>query len=99
MPADYEVANWYTSAHPDSLFVRNLIASRPGQDRRYTLFNNRFTIRRHDGASERRVLHGAGELADILARDFGIALPDPEGIAAVAALAEDHAAHPSPFDG
>jgi N-hydroxyarylamine O-acetyltransferase len=99
VPADYEVANWYTSTHPDSLFVRNLIASRPDQDRRHTLFNDKFTIRYRDGASERRILHGAGEFALILARDFGIALPDPKEIAAVAAFSEDHAAHPSPFDG
>jgi len=97
-PADYEVANWYTSTHPDSLFVRNLIASRPGQDRRHTLFNNRFTIRRRDGASERRVLHSAGEFALILARDFGIAPSGPADIAIVAALGEERAAHPVPFD-
>ena len=26
MPIDYEAVNWYTSTHPDSLFVRNVIA-------------------------------------------------------------------------
>lgn len=95
---DYEVANWFTSTHPESLFVRHLVVSRPGHDGRYALFNNRLTIRRRDGSSERRVLRGAAEFAQVLAGDFAITMPDREDIAAIAALAQDNAAHPSPYD-
>ncbi len=98
LPVDYQVANWFTSTHPQSLFVRHLIASRAGKDRRYALFNNRLTLRRRDGASERRVLQGVVEFGEVLARDFGIDLPAQDR-AAIAARAEDNAAHPSPFDG
>ena len=56
-PVDYEAANWFTSTHPGSLFVRNLIASRPGPRRRHTLYNDKFTIRHSD---ERREAQAAG---------------------------------------
>ena len=59
LPVDYAAMNWYTSTHPDSLFVRNLIATRPGPGRRHTLFNDKFTIRHCDGEVERRTLRKA----------------------------------------
>jgi N-hydroxyarylamine O-acetyltransferase len=95
---DYEVANWFTSTYPESLFVNHLIASRATPEGRLALFNTRFTRRRRDGTGERRVLRGA-EIAEVLGREFGIALPPPAEQATIAALAETHAAHPSPFDG
>ena len=45
MAVDYEVANWFTSTHPNSLFVNHLIAARSGPVARYILFNNKFTVR------------------------------------------------------
>ena len=98
MAVDYEVANWFTSTHPEALFVRNLIASRPGEDRRCTLFNDKFTIRHRDGKAERRTLNGAAEFGEVLARHFGIAPPDPADIAIAAVAAAERAAHPDPFD-
>jgi N-hydroxyarylamine O-acetyltransferase len=98
LPIDYEVANWFTSTFPQSLFVNHLIASRALSGCRVALFNTRFTLRRRDGTSERRVLRGGSELSAILDRDFGIApLPAAE-LEAIAALAETNAAQPSPFD-
>ncbi len=96
--ADYAVANWFTSTHPESLFVCNLTASRAGQDRRYTLFNDKFTVRNLDGTAERRILKGAGEFGEVLARHFGIEPADSADIAAAAALAAEHATHPDPFE-
>lgn len=47
LDADYGVVNWFNATHPQSLFVNNMIATRPGPDRlRYTLFNGRLTTRR-----------------------------------------------------
>lgn len=97
MRVDYEVANWFTSTHPQSLFLNHLIASRPGTGCRYALFNNRFTVRRLDSAGERRILSGEAEFGDVLAERFGLT-PAPGHIATIAALAAERAAHPSPFE-
>ncbi|EDP62920.1 Arylamine N-acetyltransferase [alpha proteobacterium BAL199] len=59
-PSDCEVANWHTSTHPDSHFTRNLIVARTTADARYTLLDNRFTVRHTDGRSERRFLDASG---------------------------------------
>ena len=75
LPVDYEAVNWYTSTYPDLLFVRNVIAARPGPHRRHTLFNDKFTIRHIDGKVERRVLSGAKELGEVLTHYFAIRLP------------------------
>jgi N-hydroxyarylamine O-acetyltransferase len=98
MPVDYAATTWYTSTHPDSLFVRNLIAARPGPHLRHTLFNDKFTIRHSDGKAERRTLRGAKELGEVLALYFGITPPDPTVIEVAAALAEERAAHPDFFE-
>jgi N-hydroxyarylamine O-acetyltransferase len=99
-PVDYEVANWFTSTHPDSLFVRHLIVTRPGAKSRYTLFDNRFTVRDLDGTGDRRLVGGCDELAELLSRYFGIALANSVELAAVADLVDRRAAeaHPNPFD-
>ena len=62
MPIDYEAVNWYTSTHPESLFVRNVIAARPGLHCRHTLFNDKFTTRHLDGKVDRRILNGVKDL-------------------------------------
>src|SRR3984893_2261046 len=97
-PIDYEAANWFTCTHPGSLFVRNLIVSRPGSRRRHTLFNDKLTIRHSDGSVERRKLQGAEELGNLLTHYFGIELPDPADIELAAAIAEERAAQPDFFD-
>ncbi|GGO66460.1 hypothetical protein GCM10010982_10700 [Bowmanella pacifica] len=53
--ADYKVFNWYVSTHPDSVFVRNLVAARIVGQYRYTLRNHEF--KRYLG----------GELLDVIA--------------------------------
>ena len=98
MPIDYEAWNWYTSTHPDSLFVRNLIVTRPGPHCRHTLFNDKFTIRHVGGKVERRSLRGAKEFGEVLALYFGIMPPRPADIEAVATLAEERSAHPDFFE-
>jgi N-hydroxyarylamine O-acetyltransferase len=99
MAVDYEVANWFTSTHPNSLFVNHLIAARSDPAARYTLFNNKFTVRNRDGTTERRTLNDVSEFGEVLAREFGIASVGADDIAAIAAIAKAQAAHPNPFDG
>jgi N-hydroxyarylamine O-acetyltransferase len=74
---DYEVANWYTSAHPDSQFRHRLMAARLPKGRRLGMLDNRFSIHHGDGGIERRELKSAAEIADVLENAFAIALPGP----------------------
>lgn len=66
---DYEVGNWYTSAHPDSHFRRQLIAARTTAEARYGLRDNRLTTRLTDGRIDRRYLT-ADEIERTLAEIF-----------------------------
>ena len=68
---DYELANYFTSTHPSSRFVQALVAARPGEDCRYSLYNREFAVRRRD-AIERRTLASDDELFDVLVRYFGL---------------------------
>lgn len=75
---DYEVANWYVSTHPASLFVNGLMAARPDHDRRYALWNNELSVHHSGGITQRCRLETPGEFRETLERDFGIRLPaDP----------------------
>jgi N-hydroxyarylamine O-acetyltransferase len=77
LDADFNVSNWFVSTHPNSLFVANLIAARPGPDRtRHTFLNGRVSLRRADGAAERTQLATAAEAAAVLRETFGLELPN-----------------------
>lgn len=67
--ADYALANWFSSKHSTSHFRQRLMVSRTTPAARYTLLNNRLTIRQPDGRSEQRTLDAAG-LRDALATEF-----------------------------
>jgi N-hydroxyarylamine O-acetyltransferase len=66
---DYEVGNWYTSAHPDSHFRHQLIAARTSAEARYGLRDNRLTVRLADGRIDRRHLT-ADQIERVLAEIF-----------------------------
>lgn len=72
---DFEVGNWFTSTHPQSRFVQNLIVARLAQDRRFTLLNRELTIRDRSGAMEKRQLESPTELLQVLAECFGLEFP------------------------
>jgi N-hydroxyarylamine O-acetyltransferase len=77
--AEYEICNWFTGTHPQSPYLNNLIAARPGPNRtRLTLFNARFNVRHSSGQVERRALQGETEYRDVLANKFGINLSDED---------------------
>lgn len=75
--ADYEVYNYYLSTNPASPFVRSLLAARPDEDGRYALLNNKLTVHRRDGTTERRMLTTPGEMRDVLTNVIRISLPTP----------------------
>jgi N-hydroxyarylamine O-acetyltransferase len=73
---DRELANWYTSAHPQSHFRSRLLVARAGDDgERYTLLNNEFSIRRRGEPADSRQIASPSELLEILATHFGLHLP------------------------
>jgi N-hydroxyarylamine O-acetyltransferase len=75
---DYEVANWYVSTHPQSLFVSNLIAARPFPGGRYALHNNTLTVHETNGESRQQTLATADDIRAVLESTFGLRLPiDP----------------------
>ncbi len=73
--ADYEVANWYVSTHPKSMFVTTLLAARPAAGVRYALRNNEFAAHRLSGETERRVLRDANEVRALLEEVFLLKTP------------------------
>ena len=88
LEVDYELANWYTSTHPQSHFRHELRVARTTPDARYALGNARLTIRRKDAAPEQRRLDADG-LEAALADIFGLNVePDWRPILERAAAAD-----------
>ena len=75
--ADFEVANWFMSTHPRTLFVRNLIAARLVGGTRVTLLNASLSVRLPDGDISERKLPDAEALGAALENTMGLALPVP----------------------
>jgi N-hydroxyarylamine O-acetyltransferase len=71
---DFELGNWYYCTHPESIFVRNLVVARPEEDRRYSIFNREFSIRRPDGSSVKEMIASPGRLQELLKQHFGLDL-------------------------
>jgi N-hydroxyarylamine O-acetyltransferase len=83
--AEYEICNWFTSTHPQSPYLSNLIAARPGPNKtRLTLFNARFNVRHASGEAERRTLQDEGDYRRVLREEFEIMLSDADLKAALA---------------
>jgi N-hydroxyarylamine O-acetyltransferase len=73
--ADYEVSNWYLCNFPQSMFVTNLVAARAVPGVRHALRNNRYSVHRMDGDTQRRFLATPGEIIEVLEGPFGIRVP------------------------
>ncbi len=73
---DRELANWFTSAHPQSHFRNRLLVARAesGGARR-TLLNQELSFRGADGQAAKRILASHDELIEVLGTDFGLRLP------------------------
>ncbi len=72
-PIDFEVANWYTSTHPESRFVLTLTAQRPTPTGRRILRGLSYTVVEGDQAEERTLTRA--ELVPVLRGDFGLDIP------------------------
>ncbi len=80
IPADFEMGNWFTSAHPESIFVNGLLAARAEPGRRYALFNNGLSVHKLNGGTEKKALGSAAELRDALGDLFKIRLDGLDGL-------------------
>jgi N-hydroxyarylamine O-acetyltransferase len=73
---DREVANWFTSTHPESHFRSRLIVARAGAGgQRLTVADDEFTIRQRDGRADHRRIGSPAELLEILATHFDLHFP------------------------
>jgi len=82
---DYEVANWYVSTHPESIFLNCLMAALPTPDGRLALLNGELTHYRLGRDPHKRTLRDSRELRRVLTESFGITLPEDPGLDAVLA--------------
>jgi N-hydroxyarylamine O-acetyltransferase len=73
--ADYEVSNWFLGHHPQSIFLRGLMAARAIRGRRYALRDGELTTHHTGGPSEQRLLASGRELRAALDELFGIDVP------------------------
>lgn len=92
--ADYEMRNYYTSTHPESQFVNELMVARIDGPNRHTLRNNVYALRTHGGGAERRELTTVADMRAVLENEFRIALPGGEDLDRTLerVLAQGHAA-------
>jgi N-hydroxyarylamine O-acetyltransferase len=72
--ADYEMANYYNSTHPDSRFTRTLVVQLPAPEARVALRNLELITDR-GGSVTTRMLAGDDELLTVLAGTFGLRFP------------------------
>lgn len=73
---DYVVANHYVSTHPQSHFIDHLSVARTLPDRRLSLRDREFTVRRVDAEPVRRSLRDVAEIHRVLQEEFELYVPD-----------------------
>jgi N-hydroxyarylamine O-acetyltransferase len=73
-PVDYEIANYYTSTHPHSRFVRSLIVQKGTLQARWSLHDRELTEENPKETDTRSIASDA-ELRDVLADRFGLTFP------------------------
>lgn len=76
-PGDFTVMNHYSSSHPQSRFIGQVVAQWPGEDERRALVRDTLSTVRADGVVEERVVP-VDELIATLESRFGIELDDEE---------------------
>jgi len=79
-PADYEMGNWLTSTHPQSIFVNGLLGARSALGKRYAIRDNQLAVHTLNGGTEKKTLKSAGEMRDALTDLFKLRLGQLEGL-------------------
>ncbi|MEE1819633.1 arylamine N-acetyltransferase [Streptomyces sp. SP18ES09] len=78
-PGDFLVMNHYSSSHPLSRFLGQVVVQRPGADVRASLLRGRLSTLHVDGTTGERSV-GVPELSESLRVEFGIELDDEERV-------------------
>jgi len=87
-PADYEMGNWLTSTHPNSIFVNGFLGARCEPGKRYAMRDNQLAVHTLNGGTQKQTLGSAAEMRDALTDLFKLRLDQLEGLDPVlAALA------------
>ncbi|MET9674792.1 arylamine N-acetyltransferase [Streptomyces sp. NPDC006482] len=76
-PGDFTVMNHFSSSHPESRFLGQVVAQKPGPEVRRALVRETLSTVRANGADEERIVT-VGELAATLKADFGIEIDEEE---------------------
>lgn len=79
-PADYEMGNWLTSTHPQSIFVNGLLGARSEPGKRYAIRDNQLAVHTLNGGTEKKTLGSADEIRDALTDLFKLRLDQLEGL-------------------
>jgi N-hydroxyarylamine O-acetyltransferase len=73
---DRQVANWYTSTHPESAFKSRFTVARAGHDgRRITLTDTELKVRERDGHADVHPITSPEDLLAVLAEHFDLHFP------------------------
>jgi N-hydroxyarylamine O-acetyltransferase len=70
------VSNWYLCHHPESQFVKQVLAARAEPSRRHALRGVRYAIHSAGGETQRREIRDVAEYRRVLEGPFQIRLPD-----------------------
>jgi N-hydroxyarylamine O-acetyltransferase len=73
-PVDFEMGSHFTSTHPRSAFVQNLVVQRSWPEKRVIL-RNRDLVVREDGASQATFIRDPEHLLEVLDSVFGLGFP------------------------
>ena len=73
---DHRARSWYTSTHPESIFLNTLMCARSSGELRLSLGNRNFSQRYPDGRVEQQSIDSAAQLLELLRHEFGLKL-DP----------------------
>ena len=73
-PVDFEMGSYFTSTHPRSAFVLNLVVQRSWPERR-AILRNRDLVVREDGTSTTTLVRDPEHLLEVLASVFGLEFP------------------------
>jgi N-hydroxyarylamine O-acetyltransferase len=74
MAVDFEVANHFTSTHPQSIFVQHPFVQRTTPEASYRLFDRKLSVRQGEEVRSREVASDE-ELLEVLAGTFGLQFP------------------------
>ena len=71
---DHIARSWYTSTHPQSIFLNTLMCARSQGSARLSLANQQFSRRYPDGRVEQQQISSAAQLVELLSDEFGLTL-------------------------